>query len=78
MYSSMHNIMRSSMHSSINKNMYNNTPDGTSERPRTKAVEDQSGRRRLVSGDLRVPNGRAPQRMSTSEQSNRVSAERLK
>ncbi len=43
MYSSMHNSMsssmHSSMHSSINKNMHN-MPDGTSERPRTKAVED--------------------------------------
>jgi hypothetical protein len=78
MHNSMRSSMHSSMHSSINKNMHNNMPDGTSERPRTKAVEDQSGRRRLVSGDLRVPNGRAPQRMSTSEQSSRVSAERLK
>ena len=53
MHDSMHNSMHSSMHKIMNKSMHNNIPDGTSERPRTKAVEDQSGqtadKRRLAS-----------------------------
>jgi hypothetical protein len=36
----MHDSMHDSMHNSIQSSMHSNMPDGTSERPMTKTVED--------------------------------------
>ena len=61
MQNSMQNSRHSSMHGSMLSSMHN--------KPERRQIgaEDQSGRGRLASGDVRAPDGRAPQRMSLGE-----------